>query len=157
MSPVYKHAAPLGLQKKGKREGRFPLAIHIALRWSESWVFLGLSCINPILHTCRPAGAWVARTCRPSINMPPRWGFRRKENEKTGQIPACYTHCAPLERKPGFSRFIVHQFDPTHMSPVYKHAAPLGLNPPMECFPGSTFDTTLHSAGVRGLGLSRLL
>ena len=152
MSPVYKHAAPLGLQKKGKRENGADSRLLYTLRSSGA-----LECINPILHTCRPAGAWVARTCRPSINMPPRWGFRRKENEKTGQIPACYTHCAPLERKPGFSRFIVHQFDPTHMSPVYKHDAPLGLNPPMEYFPGSTFDTTLHSAGVRGLGLSRLL
>ena len=163
--------------------------------------------------------------------MPPRWGFRKKENEKAGQIPACYTHCAPLERKAGsFSIYRASIQSYTHvaplglglldmspvykhaaplglqkkgkresgadsrllytlrspgaeagifsiyrasirsyahvaplglglldMSPIYKHAAPLGLNPPMECFPGSTFDTTLHSAGVRGLGLSRLL
>ena len=37
----------------------------------------------------------------------------------------------------------------------YKHTAPLGLNAPMECFSCSTFDTTLRSAGVRGLASSR--
>ena len=37
----------------------------------------------------------------------------------------------------------------------YTHTAPLGLNAPMECFSCSTFDTTLRSAGVRGLASSR--
>ena len=37
----------------------------------------------------------------------------------------------------------------------YKHAAPLGLNAPMECFSCSTFNTTLRSAGMRGLASSR--
>ena len=65
MSPVYKHAAPLGLQKKGKRESGADSRLLYTLRspGAKSWVFLDLSCINPILHTCRP-----------SINMPPRWG-----------------------------------------------------------------------------------
>ena len=197
MSPVYKHAAPLGLQKKGKRD-RFPLAIHIALRWSESRGFLDLSCINPSLRTCRPAGAskkgkrenradsrllYTLRSAgaeagifsiyRASIqsythvaplglgllDMSPVYkhaallGLQRKENEKTGQIPACYTHCAPLERNLGFSRFIVHQSNPTHMSPVYKHAAPLGLQKKGKRENGadSRLLYTLRSAGVRRL------
>ena len=106
MSPVYKHAAPLGLQKKGKREN---------------------GADSRLLYTLRSAGAkaGVFSVYRASIQA--------------------YAHVAPL----GLGLL--------DMSPVYKHAAPLGLNPPMECFPGSTFDTTLHSAGVRGLGLSRLL
>ena len=43
----YKHIAPLGL-----------------------WVV-----VDPrVLYTCRPSGALVTRTCRPSIHMPPLWG-----------------------------------------------------------------------------------
>ena len=37
----------------------------------------------------------------------------------------------------------------------YTYTAPLGLNAPMECFSCSTFNTTLRSAGVRGLASSR--
>ena len=38
-------------------------------------VFLDLSCINPMLHTCRPAGALGYLRVPCAINMPPRWGY----------------------------------------------------------------------------------
>ena len=94
--------------------------------------------------------------------MPPRWGFRKKENEKTGQIPACYTHCAPPERKAGFFsvyRASIQSY--THvaplglglldMSPVYKHAAPLGLQKKGKRENGadSRLLYTLRSAGAK--------
>ena len=46
---------------------------------------LDLSCINPTLRTCRPAGALAYLCISYAINMSPRWGYvRRRENQKTG-------------------------------------------------------------------------
>ena len=108
MSPVYKHAAPLGLQKKGKREN---------------------GADSRLLYTLRSAGAKAGffSVYRASIQA--------------------YAHVAPL----GLGLL--------DMSPVYKHAAPLGLQKKGKRENGadSRLLYTLRSAGVRGLGLSRLL
>ena len=90
----YKHVAPLGLNAPvillssglGNPTPTHPASlahVPIFVPPGSPVAPLGLLCI-----WCMPR----------AINMPPRWGFRKKENEKTGQIPACYTHCAPLER-----------------------------------------------------------
>ena len=90
----YKHVAPLGLNTPvillssglGNPTPTHPASLaHVPIFVPPGSPIapLGLLCI-----WCMPR----------AINMPPRWGFRKKENEKTGQIPARYTHCAPLER-----------------------------------------------------------
>ena len=71
MSPVYKHAAPLGLQKKGKRENGADSRLLYTLRsaGAEAGIFFDLSCINPILHTCRPAGAKSTNGMLPGFDL----------------------------------------------------------------------------------------
>ena len=107
--------------------------------------------------------------------MSPLWGFR------IFAYPVRYKHAAPLglsakteKRGNGIVLIRIGIVGTTIVIPYnsfalavpprlwvvvirhcYTHAAPLGLNAPMECFSCSTFDTTLRSAGVRGLASSR--
>ena len=107
--------------------------------------------------------------------MSPLWGFR------VFAYPVRYKHAAPLglnaktgKRGNGIVLIRVSIVGTTIVVPYnsfalavpprlwvvvirscYTHTAPLGLNAPMECFSCSTFDTTLRSAGVRGLASSR--
>ena len=67
--------------------GTQPLRIQLRLLTFQ------FSCLPYPGATCRLSGALVTGRHRPSINMPPLWGF------KTFVCRACYKHAAPLGLK----------------------------------------------------------
>ena len=129
MSPVYKHAAPLGLQKKGKRENRADSRLLYTLR--SAGAKAGLS--RFIVHQSNPTH--MSHVAPLGLNAPGDSLVQR-----VGE-PNPYASSFPL----GLGLL--------DMSPVYKHAAPLGLQKKGKRENGadSRLLYTLRSAGARRL------
>ena len=145
----YKHAAPLGLNAKTGKRGNGIVLIRVSIVGTTivvanrlPYTAVALGCGDSfLLYTCRPAGA----KCEDGKT-------RKRDSPNKNRCIVGTTIVVPYN---SFALAVPPRLGVVVIRSCYTHTAPLGLNAPMECFSCSTFDTTLRSAGVRGLASSR--